>query len=37
MKKKNGWGLGMMLVLMGILVVFGIVAMYYMSIFYRGI
>jgi hypothetical protein len=36
MRKKNGWGLGMMLVLMGILVLFGFIAIYYMSILYRG-
>lgn len=36
MRKKSGWGLGMMLVLMGILVLFGFIAIYYMSILYRG-
>lgn len=29
MRKKNGWGLSTMLILLGILVIFGIIAVYY--------
>lgn len=36
MRKKNGWGLGMMLILMGLLIMFGFIAVYYMSLVYRG-
>jgi hypothetical protein len=36
MRKKNGWGMGMMLMLLGVLLGFALIALYYMSLLYRG-
>lgn len=35
MRKKNGWGLGTMLSLLGILVVFLLIAIYYIYTLYK--
>lgn len=37
MRKKNGWGLGTMLALLGVLLLFGLIAAYYIYILYTGI
>lgn len=36
MRKKNGWGLGMMIVLMCIIIFFGFVALFYIFRMYDG-